>query len=173
MKIGGRELSAWVNKAGPYDIVSLAIRMEQGAVRTYAALASQAGHRLTQAKFRYLAEEEREHAYILGRARKTLKRPARPSKRPFSLAEASGRPDEDRPASAVRLALRAERDAENFYRACAKRCRQGAARGMFKWLADQEAGHAAVLEAELKALSGPLPWSSMEGTVPEEEDFWV
>ncbi len=172
MDLAGKNCDRWFAEARPYEILTLAIRMEQGAARNYAAMARAMKNRTAQAKFRYLAEEEREHARILGAARNNLARPEPARKLPVALAEVTGTPDGDRPAQAVELALRAEREAEKFYRDCARRCARSAGRTIFIHLAEQEAGHARILNAELKALAGPLPWSSIEGSMPEEEDFW-
>lgn len=172
MKTCGKDLDKWIAAASAYEILSLAIRMEQGAARTYAGMARLALAAVAKAKFRYLAEEEREHARILGKARAATPRPSRVQKLPVTVAEVSGVPKGKSSADAVRLAIQAEREAELFYTACAARCRRAKARRMFAFLANQEAGHAAALDIELKALRGPQPWSSMEGFIPEENDYW-
>ena len=150
MKTRGTRYGKWLAKASPYDVLSLGIRMEQGAVRTYRAMAKQASSPPSRAKFRYLAAEEREHARILAQARKRTSRPSGP-RDPLPAASEVERDVEClTPTEAVRLAIR-----------------------MFETLAKQESGHAKALESELKALQGPLPWSSLEGFVPEEKDYWT
>jgi len=172
MKIAGKDIGVWAQKATPFEILSLAIRMEQGAAAGYRRLARSARTPPAQAKFRYLAEEEREHARLLAAARARLVRPTVGMALPLTAAEVSGAPEGESPVAAVRLALQAEKEANAFYLACARRCGKGAAGEMFRLLAAQERGHAAELSRELKQLAGPLPWSSLEGTVPEEKDYW-
>ena len=173
MKTNARRGDISLAEANPYEVLTMAIAMERGAVRTYAALAKTTQHRLARAKFRYLAAEEREHARILGRMRKNLKRPKRAQKFPDTFSEAGPLTDSGNTAAVLREAIRAEQKAEAFYEECAARCRRAAARGIFKFLAAQEAGHEKELKDELKALSGPLPWSSLEGDIPEEGDYWT
>ena len=173
MRIGGRRCDISLTEATPYDSLSMALAMERGAVRTYTGLAKVTESRLACAKFRYLAEEEREHARILGRLRKNLKRPRNPQELPRAFSEAPLPMDGDSMAAVLRGAIRAEQEAREFYKSCADRCHRATARGVFKFLAEQEAGHEQELKAELRLLSGPLPWSSLEGAIPEEADYWT
>ena len=173
METPGTRYAKWVANASPHEVLSLAIRMEQGAVRTYRSMAKQASSAPSRAKFRYLAAEEREHARILAEARKRTSRPSGPRLAPPPMSEVESDVEDLTPTEAVRLAIRSEHDAEAFYRLCAKRCRSAKSRRMFETLAKQESGHAKALESELKALQGPLPWSSLEGFVPEEKDYWT
>ena len=173
MKIGRRNCDSWFARANACDVLTLAVRMEQGAARTYASLARKAEHPATRAKFRYLAAEEREHGRVLGKARRNLTRPPHAHNLLASVAEAGGVADGDSPQAVLRQAIRSEKEAEALYRACAARCKRAAPKRMFERLAGQEAGHAVALEAELRTLSGAFAWSSIEGAVPEEEDFWL
>jgi rubrerythrin len=163
----------WVAKAGPYEVLSFALRMEQGALRRYARMAGQAKSRLASAKLRYLAEEEREHARLLGQAIRGLTRPEKLRRTPISRAEVAGFPDGDTPEASLNLAFRAEKDSESFYRRCAARCRKAAARKLFEWLAEQESRHARLVQDELVLLGGSFAWRSLEGTPPAEDDFWA
>ena len=161
-----------VAEAGPYEVLSFALRMEQGALRRYMRMAGQAKSLPTRAKLRYLAEEEREHARLLGKAMEGLTRPRKVRRAPISRAEVSGFPDEDTPEASLRLALQAEKDSESFYRRCAARCRAGAARKLFEMLVEQESRHARLLQDELVQLGG-FAWRSLEGRPPAEDDFWA
>jgi rubrerythrin len=162
----------WVADATPYEVLSFALRMEQGALRRYTRMAGQAKSRLMSAKLRYLAEEEREHARLLGEAIRGMARPAKLRRTPISRAEVAGFPEGDTPEASLRLALRAEKDSGGFYRRCAARCRKAAARKLFEGLVEQESRHARLLQDELVLLGGGFAWRSLEGTPPPEEDFW-
>jgi rubrerythrin len=170
--MSARSRWGWIANAGPYEVISFALRMEQGALMRYLRMAGQAKSRLTSAKLRYLAEEEREHARLLGVALQGLTRPAELRRTPISRAEVAGFPDGDTPEASLRLALKAEKDSESFYRRCAARCRKAAARKLFDGLAEQEVRHARLLQDELVLLGGSFAWRSLEGTPPPEEDFW-
>ena len=163
----------WVDSAGPYEVLSLALQMEQGAVRCYTAMATAARRRLTKAKFRYLAEEEREHARLVAQSRKNLERPAKTRKIPPSLSEVRGTADGSNPEAAVRLAIRAEQESEALYKRCAERCSGEAIRQLFTRMAEQESRHATALKDELGELRGEFSWRSIEGTPPAEEHFWA
>jgi rubrerythrin len=170
-------------------VLSFALRMEQGALRRYTRMAAQAKSRLMSAKLRYLAEEEREHARLLGKAIQGLTRPGKLHRAPISRAEVAGFPEGDTPEASLRLALRAEKDSESFYRRCAARCRKAAhstrlraalsdgrraaARKLFEWLVEQESRHARLIQDELLLLGGGFAWRSLEGTPPPEDDFWA
>jgi len=173
MKLQGKSYAAWFDAAGPYEVLSLGIRMERGAAKTYRAMAKNAPSAALRAKFRYLAEEEREHGRLLAEARVRTRPSSKARPLPVSASEAETVVEGRTPAEAVRLALRSEHEAEIFYRECASRCRRAKGRKLFETLAAQESGHAAALEREFKALRGPLPWSSLEGFVPEEKDYWT
>lgn len=168
-KTAGRD---WIAKAGPYEILSLAIEMEHGAMKRYGEMAKSAEHRLARAKFRYLAEEEREHARVLSAARREVLQPEKSARAP-SVTEGGGRPREDTPEGALRVALDAEHDAEAFYRDCSARCRGREARTLFLLLAEQESRHARILDEELKLLDGLGGWRGIAGTAPDEQDFWT
>ncbi len=171
--MSARSIWGWVADAGPYEVISFALRMEQGALRRYTRMAAQAESRLTSAKLRYLAEEEREHARLLGQALQGLTRPEKLRRTPISRAEVAGFPHDDTPEASLRLALQAEKDSESFYRLCAARCRKAAARKLFEGLAGQESRHARLLQDELALLGGGFAWRSLEGTPPAEEDLWT
>jgi rubrerythrin len=171
--MSARSTWGWVADAGPYEVLSFALRMEQGALRRYTRMAVQAKSRLTSAKLRYLAEEEREHARLLGKAIQGLTRPAKLRRTAISRAEVAGFPHDDTPEASLRLALQAEKDSESFYRRCASRCRKAAARKLFESLVEQESRHARLLQDELVLLGGGFAWRSLEGTPPAEDDFWA
>lgn len=171
--MSARKKSDWVAEAGPYEVLTFALRMEQGALRRYSRMAGQAKSRLAGAKLRYLAEEEREHARLLGQAIRSLTRPEKLRRTPVSRAEVAGFPEGDTLEASLKLALRAEKDSESFYRRCSKRCRKAAARKLFDWLAEQEARHARLIQDELVLVGGSFAWRSLEGTPPAEEDFWA
>jgi rubrerythrin len=163
----------WIADASPYEVLSFALRMEQGALRRYTRMAAQAESRLTAAKLRYLAEEEREHARLLGEAIQGLTRPDKLRRTPVSRAEVAGFPAGDTPEASLKLALKAEKDSESFYKRCAKRCRKPAARKLFEGLVEQESRHAHLIQDELTLVGGGFAWRSLEGTPPPEDDFWA
>lgn len=165
-------LSAWIAKASPYDVLSLAIAQEQAACRQYMHLARESGNRLARSKFRYLAEEERDHVRTLAAVLKNLTAPTKPLKPPSSALPAA-KPVTDSAESAVRVALAEERNAEKFYNACADRCRAAATRQVFELLAEQEGHHAEVLSAELNLMNSSYAFGSIEGVLPDEKDFWT
>jgi rubrerythrin len=166
-------LTQWVAKASPFEVVSLAIQMERGAVRQYAHLAKTAPTALVRAKLRYLAEEEREHARLLAAMRRNLHPPRKPLSVPTRpLAEATGPLAGERIADALKLAVKNERSAEAFYRLCAGRAREADTRKIFSRLADREVRHRELLQEEMNQQQGAFPWRSLEGTLPPEEDFW-
>lgn len=173
MSKGNTRLTAWVAKASVYDALTLAVQMERGAVRAYTALAKSAPDRVTRAKFRYLAEEEREHLRMASVTRRAFPKPCESTPPPASLSEADGVAEQKNAAAAVRHAIRGEQKAQDFYRACAARCRKPTARKMFERFAAQEARHAMILKEELALLAGGPGGSSLEGGVPIEEDFWL
>ena len=115
----------WVAQAGPYEALSFALRMEQGALRRYTRMAAQAKSPVAGAKLRYLAEEEREHARLLGQAIRGLARPEKLSRAPVSRAEVAGFPEGDTPEASLRLALGAEKESEALYRRCAQAVQEG------------------------------------------------
>ena len=45
--MSARSIWGWVADAGPYEVISFALRMEQGALRRYTRMAAQAESRLT------------------------------------------------------------------------------------------------------------------------------
>ncbi len=171
--MSARNIWSWVEDAGPYEVLSFALRMEQGAMRRYTRMADQVKNRLAGAKLRYLAEEEREHARLLGQAIRGLARPGKLRRAPISRAEVAGFPHDDTPEASLRLALQAEKDSETFYRRCAERCRKAAARKLFERLVEQESRHAQLLQDELVLLGGGFAWRSLEGAPPAEGDFWA
>jgi rubrerythrin len=171
--MSARGIWGWVEEAGPYEALSFALRMEQGALRRYMRMADKAKSRLAGAKLRYLAEEEREHARLLGLAIRGLARPGKLRRAPISRAEVAGFPRDDTPEASLRLALQAEKDSESFYRRCAERCRKADARNLFERLAEQESRHARLLQDELVLLGGGFAWRSLEGAPPAETDFWM
>ena len=168
-----RSMLGWVADAGPYEVLSFALRMEQGALRRYTRMAGQATNRLTSAKLRYLAEEEREHARLLGQAIHGLARPGKLRRTPISRAEVTGFPAGDTSEASLRLALKAEKNSKTFYRHCAVRCRKAATRKLFEGLIEQESRHARLVQDELVLLGGSFAWRSLEGTPPAEDDFWA
>ncbi len=167
-----RSLTAWVAKASPYDVLSLAVEMERAACREYMRLARHSENRLARAKFRYLAEEERDHVRALGAALRGMPTPAKRAATPTGVV-AEGAPESDSVEAAVRFALADERRAAKFYRACAGRCRSAATQRVFEQLADQEEHHGEVLSAELAMMGASYAWSSIEGAPPLEGDFWT
>ena len=171
--MSARRIGKWLADAAPYEALSLALQMEMGAVRLYAAMARAAKDRLSSAKFRYLAEEERGHARLLAAARKAMARPERAHRLPAALSEVEGLPEDDSPEASVRLAIRAEKNSEKFYSNCAARCRKPDARNLFNGLAAQESRHARLLQEELVLLGGGFAWRSLEGTPPPEDNFWA
>ena len=166
-------IAPWVSAASPFEVVSLAIQMERGAVRQYARMGMSARSALLRAKFRYLAEEEREHARLLAGLRRNLRRPEKtlPIPRDF-MAEATGTLAGDRISDALKLAIRNEVSAEAFYRNCAQRARKAGVRKLFNDLADREVRHKEFLQDELSQQTGMFPWRGLEGALPSEEDFW-
>lgn len=167
------EMTQWLARATPFEVVSLAIQMERGAVRQYAELAKTAATALIRAKLRYLAEEEREHARLLAAMRRKLSPPKKllsVPRRP--LAEATGLLVGERISDALKLAINNERSAETFYRLCAGRARKAGPRRLFSQLADREVRHRELLQDELNQQAGAFPWRSLEGALPTEEDFW-
>jgi rubrerythrin len=173
MKIASSRFQKWMAAARPYEVLTLAVRMEQGAVRRYAAMAKAATNRLAAAKFRYLAAEEREHARVLAALRQKLRRPRGATLPPIAVSEVAGAGSGDTPVAALQWAIRSEEEAQRFYRLCAKRSRRAAVRRLFERLADQERRHALTLTEELTMLRGAFAWSSIEGNPPVEEDFWI
>lgn len=166
------QVTEWLSTAQPREIISLAIQMERGSVRQYAHLAKTSQTALLRAKFRYLAEEEREHARLLAEWRHNLgeQGAARNVPREF-MAEGSGEMNGDRIADALRLAIINETTAETFYRTCAGRARGGVSE-IFNQLADREARHKDILQDELMQQTGTFPWRGLTGALPNEEDFW-
>lgn len=165
-------LSRWIAKASPYDVLSLAIAQEQAACRQYMRFARESTHRLARAKFRYLAEEERDHVRTLAEALRAVPAPARRLPPPAA-ALPEAKLEGDSPEAALRVAIADERQAEKFYTACAVRCRAAATRQVFESLAEQESHHAEVLAAELALMASSFTWSSIEGAPPAEGDFWT
>lgn len=164
-------LSAWVAKASPYDVLSLAIAMEQAACRQYMHMARESTNRLARAKFRYLAEEERDHVRALAEALRAIPAPKKRLALPAAALPAV-KAGADSAEAAVRVALAEERQAEKFYDACADRCRNATTRKVFELIADQEAHHAEVLAAELRLMDSSFAFGSIEGAPPDEGDFW-
>jgi len=167
------DIKDWISKATVYETISLAIRMERGAIQQYSRMASAADSPLIRAKLRYLTEEERDHARILAAMRRNLPVARRSRSLPvYHLAEADEAPIGALPADVLRLAVSNERSAESFYRLCASRCRRAAARKLFQQLAEREVRHRELLEDELNELTGVFAWRSLEDAPPVEKDFW-
>jgi len=157
----------------PVEALAVAVKREVGASCFYEALSRRVTHALAAAKFRYLAEEERYHRDLLVAVLKTLKGSARRVSSLKGLSEARGRlPKGVSNADAVRSALNAEKEAAEFYTACATRCRNADGKAMFARLADEEKRHRVVLEHELRVLTEEPFWSSLEGRPWAEDDFW-
>lgn len=163
-------LAQWVAEATPSDVVRLARMMEAGAIRTYTELAEKAERKATQAKFRYLAEEEREHKQFLDRLAANLPSPS--SVPDAQLSEVAEEPEGNNLVRSIEVSVQNEEQARAFYEAASRRCRDERAGRMFRTLAEMEARHAALLRDELQALHGDFGWRGLAGTVPEEEDFW-
>ncbi len=163
-------LTKWIVEASPSDIVRLARMMEAGAIRTYTELAERAERKAAQAKFRYLAEEEREHKRFLDRVAAEL--PSPPSVPDAQLSEVAREPDANNVVRCIEVCVQNEERARDFYDAASKKCSDDRAGRMLRTLADMEAKHASLLRDELQALHGDFGWRGLEGAVPQEEDFW-
>jgi rubrerythrin len=163
-------LTQWLRTAGPREVFDMARKMEAGAIRDYTRLARAASSAVTRAKFRYMIEEERRHKRFLDLLCRGL-----PKGRPLprtGLSEVAVTPDETDIVRAVEQSIENEKRAAAFYAGAAKRCKGAPARKVLRGLASMEKEHARLLRDELRALRGDWGWSSLEGAVPDEEDFW-
>ena len=161
----------WVAGATPGEVLAVARARERGASRQYAAMARCAQDRVLRAKLRYLAAEEADHAKRVADMAKGLARPGRGFRPPDGVSEVPPDAAEEDLIATLRWALQAERASRALYLAAAD-WSAASARQVFQQLAQSEGRHEEMLRLELAALEGRPVWSSLEGRVWAEEDFW-
>jgi rubrerythrin len=145
------------------EVLGVAIRAEVEAHRFYTQAMKRVQNPLLREKLSRLAAEEKRHRQILEeRYRRSSKEefPAIPRK---GGVEGKGKMPKDlSPEEILKVAIRKEREAAQFYQQQALRSADMSGRFMLEYLADFERSHERSLQAELKALNRFPDWFSLK-----------
>jgi len=148
------------------EVLGVAIRSEIDAHRFYSQALRITQNPLLREKLSRLAAEEKRHRQILEeRYRKSTgeKFPLLPRK---GGAEGKGKAPKDlEPEELLKIAIRREQEAAQFYRREAQKSTDMSGRFMLEYLADFEMGHERSLRSELKALRRFPQWFSLKDPV--------
>jgi len=155
------------NELTSLEILAIAIRSEEEAARFYGHMAGRIGNELVKTRFRHLAEEEAGHRKMLSALYKRLTGSEEAPPRvtgDLPLAEGEAAADDDARSieDLLRLAVRREESAKEFYRQAAEKATDPSGERMLHYLADVELGHAQLLRRELDAYHRDTGWYTGE-----------
>jgi rubrerythrin len=143
----------------PLEILESAIYDEQSACDFYLYLSGLIKNQSGKEKFRFLAEDEKRHRYIL---EKEYCEESKEKKFKFDSKKEKIMKikidDQSSASDALDLAIRAERGAYKFYMEAFKKVQAQASKNMFLKLAEEEDRHYNLLAAERQALSNNFYW---------------
>jgi rubrerythrin len=144
-----------------------AIAAEIAAADLYERLERVASDETTKTLFTSLTADEKRHRQILEKRYAADAGKPHVAGRVRQLRLPSGAPDLLWPA-ALTLAINGEVDAHDVYSSCAAQATDAQARALYQQLADDEAGHRMLLEAEYAARQGhPFAEAELETWVRE------
>ena len=154
---------AFQNNRSVLEILSQAIYNEQSAHEFYAGLVGQIVNTQAQAMFTGLADDEQRHRRLLEARYREMSQgqffPFDAGKvKKISLSVDS----QTKAVDAVELAMAAEHDASESYRAAAARAQDAEGKRMFESLAEEEDRHHEILLAERESLLGRPYWFSAD-----------
>lgn len=144
------------------EVIGLAIRSEEEAAHFYGEMSKLIKNDLVHSKFESLAKEEVGHRHMLVELYKKMTgETAAPPKIPGSPKTAEG----GMPRFAVesleellKLAIKREQEANEFYRDAAVRAKDDNAKRVFEYLAGIERGHEILLKSELDSYLKDRNW---------------
>lgn len=145
------------------EVIGMAIRSEEDAAKFYGHISKMIKNDLVRAKYEHLAREEAHHRKMLaGVYRKMSGSEESPPRIPGTpvTAEGGGIPDDiaDSLEELLRLAVRREREAGDFYREAAGQATDLSGKKVLLYLADVEHGHELMLKKELDAYLRDRDW---------------
>ena len=147
--------------------VELAINREIAARNFYRRISEEIGNAEGKEKFSQLSIDEEGHRIKLeswyekmtgGKFSTDDAKLEQSEMRGFTVKEQTGA------LEALGIALKAEAQAREFYAGQAERARDQELKRLFENLADEEAGHYALLEAERNSIIGGFYWFDMDNT---------
>lgn len=150
------------------EALGIAIRIEMDAQEVYKDLASMCEEELIRDKFLNMYHEERKHQALLEKMYKDMFPEADlalpPSRLPKEVVDSKAR-RKSGIKDVLRLAIEEEKKSREFYLDCAETVTDLSGKRMFRFLADMEFSHQALLNAELELLEkypayfeGHKPW---------------
>jgi rubrerythrin len=145
------------------EVLGLAIRSEEDAAKFYGHISRMIENNLVRVKYEQLAKEETGHRKMLVTLYKemtgTEESPERVPGEPET-AEGDAIPDDiaDSLEGLLRLAVKREKNAHEFYREAAAKAKDLSGRRILEYLADVEKGHQAMLEKEVEAYHRDKEW---------------
>jgi rubrerythrin len=143
------------------EVLGVAIRSEVEAHRFYAQALKVVRNPLLREKLSRLAAEEKRHRQILEERYKRSSGEEFPAIPRRGGVEGKGKMPKDlAPEAILKLAIKKEQEAAQFYRQQALKSADMSGRFMLEYLADFERSHEQSLQAELKALNRFPEWFS-------------
>jgi len=145
------------------EVVGMAIRSEEDAAKFYGHISKMIANEVVRTKYENLAKEEVNHKKMLMDLQKKLsgmdaKFPRIPGNP--ETAEGSAIPEEitDSLEELLKLAIKREEKAKNFYRKAAAETADPSGERILHYLADVEQGHELMLKKELEAYLRDVEW---------------
>ena len=145
------------------EVLGVAIRSEVEAHRFYTRAIKEVQNPILREKLSRMAAEEKRHRQILEeRYKKSSGEEIPPIPRKGGM-EGKGKMDRElSPEEILRIAIRMEQQAAQFYQREAQRTADLSGRFMLEYLADFERNHERSLQAEFKALNRFPDWFSLK-----------
>lgn len=144
------------------EVIGLAVKNEDDAAVFYTDFSKIIKNELVQAKFQFLAEEEKKHSKMLTDFYKKLSgEPLTPPKVPGAAKSVEGPTYEftvDSIEALLNLAIKREMDASEFYKSAAEKSENNSGRRMLEYLSRIEELHAVTIRAELKSYLEDKDW---------------
>ncbi|MEK7699976.1 MAG: ferritin family protein [Planctomycetota bacterium] len=167
------------------DLRSTAIQMETDGIKFYNDLATKTLHPMGKAMFKSFAEDEKSHAKrlrsLLSNDKETSpsseKNPTHPGERVVTIFQKMGKELTSKvdvntnDIEAVRLAMKMEESGVKFYDQAAKDARNAKDAETYRFLANEEKIHCAILKNTLECLENSERWEAeKEGRI---YDVWM
>ncbi len=145
------------------EVVGMAIRSEEDAAKFYGHISRMIENDLVRAKYEHLAREEAGHRKMLVSLYKEMTgSEGSPETIPGDPQTAEGGPIPEDIADSLegllRLAVKREQKAHEFYGRAAERAKDLSGRRILEYLSDVEKGHQEMLEKELAAYLRDKDW---------------
>ncbi len=156
------------------EALAVGIKSEANASEIYRIMAEKVQNSLVKKKLLQLSEEEKKHQEILTQLYRKITGGQEPVLQKKGISEVKDFLEgEYTHEAALKLAIKAEEEAENYYTEAAQNAQDPNGRFMFEYLANFERGHKILLQNELDALHNNPHWFDEEGNLWDDGTIHV